>query len=87
MFGLLFGVQKCASAAAKRPDPHEANLLEQKPVDFLEIFRGYGELTVRVHEAGCSVADGIDRNAVTYGRTWHLDKPEDQSDLAWIIIH
>ena len=42
---------------------------------------------MRVHVAGCSVADGIERNAITYGRTWHLDTPEDQSDLAWIIIH
>ena len=55
-------------------------------MDFFEVFRGYGELAMRVHVAGCSVADGVDRNAITYRRTWHLDKPEDQSDLAWIII-
>ena len=60
-------------------DPHEASLLEERPVDFLEIFKGFGELTARVHEAGLRVGEGIDRNNVTYGRTWHLDRIEDQA--------
>ena len=76
-----------AAAPAKQLDPHIASVLEQSPVDFLEVFPGFGELTLRVHEAGCSVADGMDRGRITYGRTWHLDRIEDQSDLAWIIIH
>ena len=49
--------------------------------------KGFGELTARVHEAGLRVGEGIDRNNVTYGRTWHLDRIEDQADLAWMIVH
>ena len=30
-------------------------------VDFAEIFRGFGELTVRVREAGCSASEGFDK--------------------------
>ena len=46
-------------------DPHEASMLEQKPVDFLEVFKGYGELTARVYEAGLTVGEGIDRSNIT----------------------
>ena len=44
-----------------------------KSVDFVEIFRGYGEATVRVREAGCTAADGFDNQVMTYGRSWHLN--------------
>ena len=50
-------------------DPYEASLFELAPVDFLEVLRGYGEVTIRVHESGLSVGEGIDRSAITYGRT------------------
>ena len=42
---------------------------------------------MRAHEADCSVGDGIDRVAITYVRTWHLDRAEDQADLTYLIIH
>ena len=35
-------------------------------VDFAEILRGCGELTVRVWEAGCRTSEGFDAQAVTY---------------------
>ena len=35
-------------------------------VDFAELYRGFGELTVRVREAGCTASEGFDRFAITY---------------------
>ena len=42
-------------------------------VNFAELFRGFGELTIRVREAGCSASDGFDKYAITYERCWCLD--------------
>ena len=37
-------------------------------VDFAEIFRGFGEATVRVREAGCTAPEGLDKYAITHER-------------------
>ena len=50
--------------------------------DFAEIFRGFGEATVRVREAGCTASEGFDKYAITYERRWYLDRKKDQSDCA-----
>ncbi len=54
-------------------------------VDFVEVFRGYGEATIKVREAGCSASDGFDERAITYERCWCLDTQTDQADFAWLI--
>ena len=56
-------------------------------VDFAELFRGYGEATIRVREAGCTASEGFDKYAVTYDRCWHLDKKKDQCDCAWLLVY
>ena len=56
-------------------------------VDFAEIFRGFGELTIRVREAGCSASEGFDKYAVTYERCWCLDVKKDQCDCAWLLVN
>ena len=61
--------------------------LQLKEVDFAEIFRGRGEATVRVREAGLTAAEGFDNKYITYERSWHLDQPGDQADLAWLIVY
>ena len=44
-------------------------------VDFAEVFRGFGEATIRVREAGCSASEGFDKYAVTYNRcVWMKQK-------------
>lgn len=55
-------------------------------VDFAEIFRGCGELAVRVREAGCRTSEGFDLQAVTYERCWWLGTEEDQRDCAWLLV-
>jgi hypothetical protein len=54
-------------------------------VDFAEVFRGFGEATIRVREAGCTASEGFDNSAITYERTWHLDRAEDQQDCAFVL--
>ena len=56
-------------------------------VDFAEVFRGFGEATIRVREAGCSASEGFDKYAITYERCWHLDVHRDQSDCAWLLVY
>ena len=56
-------------------------------VDFAEIFRGYGELTIRVREAGCSASEGFDEYAVTYERCWFLETEKDQCDCVWLLVY
>ena len=56
-------------------------------VDFAEIFKGHGELTVRVCEAGCSASDGFDVQYVTYDRCWFLETEDDQNDCAFLIVY
>ena len=56
-------------------------------VDFAELFRGYGELTIRIREAGCTASEGFDKFAVTYDRCWQLDRKTDQSDCAWLLVY
>ena len=56
-------------------------------VDFAELFRGFGELTIRVREAGCTASDGFDKYAITYERCWCLEKKADQCDCAWLIVY
>ena len=56
-------------------------------VDFAELFRGFGELTIRVREAGCSASEGFDKFAVTYERCWCLDNRADQCDCAWLLVY
>ena len=41
-------------------------------VDFLEIFSGSGHLSAEMRRLGLSVAPGIDKEYVTYGRRWNL---------------
>ena len=60
--------------------------LNLRLVDFAEIFRGYGELTIRVREAGCSAAEGFDNRALTYDRHWCLETVRDQNDCAWLLV-
>ena len=50
-------------------------------------FRGHGEATIRVREAGCTASDGFDKYAITYERCWHLDQPRDQADCAWLLVY
>jgi len=54
-------------------------------VDFAEVYRGFGEATIRVREAGCTAAEGFDKLAITYERCWHLDQKGDQQDFAWMV--
>ncbi|MBP51091.1 MAG: hypothetical protein CMA68_03330 [Euryarchaeota archaeon] len=56
-------------------------------VDFAEVFRGFGQATVRVREAGCTASEGFDKYAVTYERVWCLERKQDQQDCAWILIY
>ena len=56
-----------------------------KRVDFAEVYRGYGEATIRVAETGLCVAEGFDKLAVTYERAWQLEDPGDRADFAWLI--
>ena len=56
-------------------------------VDFVEIFRGHGELTIGVREAACTASDGFDKYAMTYGRCWCLETPRDQEDCAWLLVY
>ena len=56
-------------------------------VDFAEIFKGCGELTIRVCEAGCTASEGFDVKSVTYERCWFLDRDEDQQDCAWLVVY
>ena len=56
-------------------------------VDFAELFRGFGELTIRVREAGCTASEGFDKYAITYERCWCLDRAADQNDCAWLIVY
>ena len=56
-------------------------------VDFAELFRGFGEATIRVREAGCTAAEGFDKYAITYDRCWHLDNKGDQCDCAWLLVY
>ena len=56
-------------------------------VDFAEVFRGYGEATIRVREAGCTASEGFDKCAITYERAWHLDEPTDQRLCAWLLVY
>ena len=61
--------------------------LKLSVVDFAEVFRGFGEATIRVREAGCSAAEGFDNSAITYERAWFLDRAEDQADLAFMLVY
>ena len=56
-------------------------------VDFVEIFRGHGELTIGVREAACTASEGFDKYAMTYGRCWCLETPRDQEDCAWLLVY
>ena len=56
-------------------------------VDFAEVFRGFGEATIRVREAGCTAAEGFDKYAITYERCWCLDQKKDQCDCAWLLVY
>ena len=55
-------------------------------VDFAEVFRGFGQFTIRVREVGCSAAEGFDKYALTYERAWHLETKKDQADCAWLLV-
>ena len=84
-------VPSCAQESPKRIH-FDTNIELQKwlqlhEVDFAEIFRGMGEATVRVREAGCTAAEGFDKYAITYERCWHLDQEGDQADLAWLLVY
>ena len=56
-------------------------------VDFAELFRGFGELSIRVREAGCTTSEGFDKYALTYDRCWCLDQKGDQGDCAWLLVY
>ena len=56
-------------------------------VDFAEIFRGHGQATIRVREAGCTAAEGFDKYCLTYERCWNLETESDQADLAWLLVY
>ena len=56
-------------------------------VDFAELFRGRGQATIRVREAGCSAAEGFDKHCITYERSWHLETRNDQADIAWFLVY
>ena len=56
-------------------------------VDLAEIFRGFGEATIRVREAGLTASEGFDKYAITYERCWHLDTSQDQKDCAFVVVH
>ena len=55
-------------------------------VEFVEVYRGFGEMTIRVAEAGLTVSEGFDKYATTYGKRWCLDERKDQEDLALLIV-
>ena len=54
-------------------------------VDFLEIFAGYGQLTVEVRKLGLVAGEGIDKRMHSYGRPWPLEQPNASNALAWLI--
>lgn len=79
-------------SASKHPVTFENSQELQKwlrlgVVDFAEIFKGCGELIIRVHEAGCTASEGFDVRSVTYERCWFLDRNEDQRDRDWLIVY
>ena len=55
-------------------------------VEFLEIFCGYGQLTLRVAESGIRCGEGIDSKALAYGQTWCLDDAGTASEFAWLVV-
>ena len=54
-------------------------------VDFVEIFSGLAQASIRVREAGWTTAEGFDKAVITYERCWHLDREDHQSDLCWVL--
>ena len=60
--------------------------LALETVEFVEVYRGFGEMTIRVQEAGLTVSEGFDKYATTYGKRWCLDERKDQEDLALLIV-
>ena len=88
-------VQRSKSSGSQVPKPNSPlqrenmelrKWLSLKRVDFAEIYRGFGEFTIRVREGGRTAAEGFDNAAITYERTWHLDR-QDQADLAWLLCY
>ena len=61
--------------------------LTLKEVDFVEVFRGHGEATIRVREQGMTAAEGFDKQAMTYEKKWQLDEPQDQAEMAFMIVY
>ena len=61
--------------------------LQLGQVDFAEVFRGHGQATIRVREAGCTAAEGFDKYCLTYERNWNLETVSDQADLAWLLVY
>ena len=55
-------------------------------VEFLEIFCGCSQLTLRVAESGIRRGEGIDSKALAYGQTWCLDDPGAASEFAWLVV-
>ena len=54
-------------------------------VQFLEVYCGVQELTLRVREAGLSAGEGIDSRVLSYGQLWDLKDRATQLKLAWLI--
>ena len=86
----------CVIEEGSSPTPHLVHFqgrtelqkwLKLGVVDFAEIFRGFGEATVRVREAGCTASEGFDKYAITYERCWYLDREKDQCDCAWLLVY
>ena len=55
-------------------------------VDFLEIYCGYGMLTLMISEAGVRAGEGIDNKTLAYGQVWQLDEPETKKEFAWLMV-
>ena len=54
--------------------------ISMETVEFVEVYRGFGEMTIRVAEADLLVSEGFDKYATTYGKRWCLDERKDQKD-------
>ena len=59
--------------------------LVEGEVDFLEIFCGGQCVTMAAQEIGARAGEGLDKETVSYGRSWPLEDPETRWKAAWLI--
>ena len=54
-------------------------------VDFLEVFCGCHEFTLRIRECGLTAGEGLDSQMISYGQVWPLHVESVRRQAAWVI--